>query len=278
MNPFEPGQVYRRIQDIHDRFGGQRQGGISTPSGHPYVFIFTGESGSPYGYRDEFRTDGTFWYTGEGQLGDMRMERGNLAIKNHRGNNKSIVLFEYVSKGRVRCLGEATYLGHHIERRPDRDASLRNALVFELDVDSSKSAAAALGPETDNPNEHTLRLWSRPLVEVRDLALRKAPQTATEKTRRVITRQRSEAVRVYVLRRANGTCEACKEDAPFRTRGGRPYLEPHHIHRIADGGPDSPTSVAAVCPNCHKEIHHGIDGSSINDRLAHHVHILEECS
>jgi hypothetical protein len=28
MSPFEPGKFYRRVQDIHQRFGGQRQGGI----------------------------------------------------------------------------------------------------------------------------------------------------------------------------------------------------------------------------------------------------------
>ncbi len=77
--PFEPGQTYNRRQDIHDRFGGQRQGGISTPSAHPLIFLFTGETGTTYGYRDEFRPDGTFWYTGEGQTGAMVMQRGNLA-------------------------------------------------------------------------------------------------------------------------------------------------------------------------------------------------------
>ena len=73
---FVPGQNCRRHQDIHEIYGGQRQGGISTPSGHPLIFIFTGESGETYGYRDEFRPDGTFWYTGEGQTGDMEMIRG----------------------------------------------------------------------------------------------------------------------------------------------------------------------------------------------------------
>lgn len=50
--PFEVGRVYNRRSDIHTPFGGQRQGGISTPVGCPYVFLFTGESGEQYGYRD----------------------------------------------------------------------------------------------------------------------------------------------------------------------------------------------------------------------------------
>src|SRR5215813_14144712 len=108
MIPFEPGQTYRRIEDIHEPFGGQRQGGISTPSGHPYIFLFTGESGSAYGYKDDFRPDGTFWYTGEGQVGDMKWERGNAAIREHQRDKKTLLLFEYVAPGQVRFIGEAT--------------------------------------------------------------------------------------------------------------------------------------------------------------------------
>jgi hypothetical protein len=39
--PFQKGVTYSRRSDIHDRFGGQQQGGISTPKGFPYVFLFT---------------------------------------------------------------------------------------------------------------------------------------------------------------------------------------------------------------------------------------------
>ena len=99
---FVPGKIYRRRQDIHEVYGGQRQGGIATPSGHDAIFIFTGESGETHGYRDEFRSDGTFWYTGEGQIGDMQMIRGNRAIRDHRQEGKTIHLFEYIKTGSVR--------------------------------------------------------------------------------------------------------------------------------------------------------------------------------
>ncbi len=275
MNPFEAGKIYRRVQDIHKPFGGQRQGGMSTPSKFPYVFLFTGDSGESYGYRDGFRDDGIFWYTGEGQIGDMKMDRGNLAVKEHQNKNKQVILFEYVSKGHVRCIGEATYVGHHTEERPDRNGDLRDAIVFELDINTNGGENNTSAPETDNPNEQTLHLWSRPLSEVRNLAVRTAPPKVTEKTRRVITRQRSEAVRVYVLRRANGKCEACGHNAPFQTRKKHPYLEPHHIHRLADGGPDVPDSVAAICPNCHREVHHGANGKTLNNTLSDRVKTFE---
>ena len=64
-----------------------------------------------------------------------------------------------------------------------------------------------------------------------------------------------------------GRCEACERPAPFTTTTGEPYLEPHHIRRLSDGGPDDPRYVAALCPNCHREVHHGINGRHKNERL-----------
>jgi hypothetical protein len=46
---FSPGQVYRR-RDLHEKFGGQRQGGISTPEKAPFIFLITGDSGKRHGY------------------------------------------------------------------------------------------------------------------------------------------------------------------------------------------------------------------------------------
>jgi 5-methylcytosine-specific restriction protein A len=79
--------------------------------------------------------------------------------------------------------------------------------------------------------------------------------------------ERSREIRTYVLARANGHCEACLHPAPFLALGGNPYLEPHHIRRLGDGGPDDPRFMAALCPNCHRQIHHGADGRGMNERL-----------
>ena len=49
---FVQGQVYRR-RDLHDQYGGQQQGGISTPANHPIILLFTGKSGQQNGYADE---------------------------------------------------------------------------------------------------------------------------------------------------------------------------------------------------------------------------------
>ena len=49
---FVVGEKYSRSKDIHDKFGGNRQSGIASCASHPYIFLFTGESGESYGYED----------------------------------------------------------------------------------------------------------------------------------------------------------------------------------------------------------------------------------
>lgn len=52
---------------------------------------------------------------------------------------------------------------------------------------------------------------------------------------------------------------------PCTTSSGEPFLDVHHIDRLADGGPDRPDRVVAgVCPNCHRRRHYGIDAQALN--------------
>jgi len=68
---------------------------------------------------------------------------------------------------------------------------------------------------------------------------------------------RNQYVVAEVLIRADGTCENCKQPAPFnRATDGTPYLEVHHKKRLADGGEDSVDNAVALCPNCHRRAHY----------------------
>jgi 5-methylcytosine-specific restriction enzyme A len=72
------------------------------------------------------------------------------------------------------------------------------------------------------------------------------------------TYRRNPDIVVEALLRAGGTCEYCKNKAPFnRASDGSPYLEVHHIVSLADGGEDTLENVLALCPNCHREKHFG---------------------
>lgn len=253
---FERGRVYIRQQDIHERFGGQEQGGIITPARFPLVIIISGEQGLALGYSDRDRADGVFEYFGAGQLGPMEFVRGNTAIRDHWKNGKDLLLFKSVAEG-IKFEGTMIYTGHHFEEAPDRENNVRRAIVFELRPLEAIVEAVAAENVLPPTNLFALR--------------RKAFEASNESPARIshmanfVTRSR--IVRDYVLARSNGICEGCNNSAPFKRPGGTPYLEPHHIRRLSDGGPDEPRHVIALCPNCHRRVHCGEDGKSYNESL-----------
>ena len=257
---FEVGTVYHRRNDLHARFGGQRQGGISTPSGVPYIFLFTGESGEQYGYRDGWNEDGVYLYTGEGQVGDMKFVRGNRAIRDHLADGKDLLMFENLRKGKgVRFIGSFACASWEIRTGPDLNGNDREVIVFHL-IRQEDS-------EVDASSVHVRSGLS--LEELRRRALESSSTPAENDTKLTRRRyyQRSEDIRAYVLARADGTCESCGKPAPFMRPDGSPYLEPHHTRRVSDGGPDHPRWVGGICPTCHKEIHYGANGKDINRSL-----------
>ncbi|MGP9517983.1 HNH endonuclease [Psychrobacter sp. AOP7-C1-14] len=276
---FEIGKVYNRRADIHGRYKGQQYGGIATPAAHPYIFIFTGDSGNEYGYIDDFDPNGTFKYTGEGQEGDMKMSKGNLAIRDHQKNNKEILLFEYTSRGYVRLLGTCNYIFHHTEERPDRNGNLREAIIFHLDIVNTQNinAAQTLTSKTvESPKAMYITKPSKgqSLQKLRKIALISTPTQGSTQEKIQSIQNRSRAIKLYAKNRANGICEGCNEIAPFETKSG-PYLEVHHLTRLADGGPDVPQNVIALCPTCHRRAHYSLNHLEFNSQLINEVAAIE---
>ncbi|SFR50340.1 5-methylcytosine-specific restriction enzyme A [Pseudidiomarina maritima] len=274
---FVVGKSYRRATDIHEHFGGQRRGGIATPKEHRAVFLFTSPGGEELGYIDGF-VDGVFMYTGEGQLGDMKMQKGNLAIRDHKTNGKKLYLFEKQNSKSpfVNFVGEAECIGYHEEKRPDRDGNLRNVFVFHLTVDSIFDKEQVYEPRKIYGDYNETKLRNSNLRELRVLALAavSAFPDPSPREQAVITRLRSEAIKLYVLKRSKGICEGCGDPAPFETKSG-PFLECHHMNRLADGGPDHPENVVAVCPNCHRRAHYAMDSKEYNQTLRDKVKLVE---
>lgn len=127
----------------------------------------------------------------------------------------------------------------------------------------------ALGLPTSDPLELETRvaaLMARPMSELRPPAAA-PPGPAASVLREVLGFVRDPRVVAYVLQRASGRCECCANDAPFRRPDGRPFLEVHHVLPLADGGPDCIENAVAVCPNCHRELHHGSERQVALNRL-----------
>jgi 5-methylcytosine-specific restriction enzyme A len=188
----------------------------------------------------------------------------------HPQEGRDLLLFQaHSQRGWYRFLGCFACAGVEARRAPDVDGNDREVLVFLLapvqEVEqSSGEPAAPIG---------------KPLEVLRQLAYAAATaKTAVGREGLHTYRERSAAVRAYVLARAKGVCECCDEAAPFKRQDGSHYLEPHHTRRLADGGPDNPRWFGAICPNCHREIHHGESGKVLNDRLQSRLKRLEEAA
>jgi len=77
---------------------------------------------------------------------------------------------------------------------------------------------------------------------------------------------RSSEVRRRVLERAGGKCEWCSEPG-FLMADGRVYLETHHVVPLAELGSDTESNVVGLCPNHHREAHHGANSSKMRETL-----------
>jgi len=229
--------------------------------------LFTGDSGEQFGYRDGWGENGIFVYTGEGQKGDMGFQRGNRAIRDHSVEGKLLELFESIgSGGNYRYVGQFACASWDYRRGHDFDNGERQVIVFHLVPLQGKQSGEI--PDRSNTSLADLRTIAYQAIS--------KPTESSEAFAKQRVYERSADVKNYVLARSNGVCESCKSPAPFKRKDDRPYLEPHHTRRVSDGGPDHPRWVGAICPNCHSEIHFGMNGENKNRQLQDYLATIEK--
>lgn len=152
-------------KDLHRRFGGQRQGGISPSAQTSNVFIFYDpETGEQHGYYDEWRDDGCLHYTGEGQKGDQVIKAGNAAVLHHKTQGRALRVFRG-SGGTVTYEGEFELDEAEPFERTDAPETgdtgrLREVFVFRLRPIGFEP------PEADSKLDEVLSAPTRIDVEV----------------------------------------------------------------------------------------------------------------
>ena len=229
---FRLGKQYRR-KDLHDRYGGMRQSGIAPSREVPVIFIFTGDTGELYGYKDEFRDDGTLIYTGEGQVGDMTYDRGNKVLGEHQKEGRELHVFRKEESELVTYLGQYIHGKSFRETLPDREGNDREGIRFKL-----------------NPIDE---------VEVDSPVALPEGNSAPERTRSVGKRvQRDEKLVQEIKWLYNDTCQLCGDRRLQGDDIGYSYV--HHIKPLAKqhGGPDVPENIIVLCPNHHDDFDNGM--------------------
>ena len=202
----------------------------------------------------------------------MQFVRGNLALRDHAENGEDVHLFEQEPDGPslLRAVGRRRLELARRCARPERQPSPGDRVRPRRSRRRARSADTAGGgdrrerPALDDAARrasHRGRLGRsasrrRPPSQAQRLPAQRRPQGLRAQTRRRDLRG---------LRAAG----AVPDDA------GRPYLEPHHTRRLSDGGPDDYHHVIALCPTCHRRVHHGEDGATYNADLVAKLATIE---
>lgn len=261
---FEKNKLYKR-SELHDRYGGSRQRGISTPNKHKLIFMFDSGMDEEFGYKNGWNEDdGLYYYSGEGQEGNQSFSFGNKALLNHIENGEDVYLFESLGRGTYRFVDQLILIGYDIQFGIDKHHNQREVIVFAFEP---------LHVIQEEAHQFSSTMRYKTIEELEAIASRD-PKRATSLSmpaRKLQVREQTAALHYYVLARANNCCEACHQPAPFETEEG-PYLELHSLYKESDDGLSRPDQVVAVCPNCHARLHKGKDQTNYNQQIIDRIH------
>lgn len=198
-------------------------------------------------YKDEW-IDGVLHYTGMGKVKDQVLHgTQNITLYESNTNGIEVHLFEvehatkYVYRGVVRLVG-APYQKDQL----NSEGASRKVWIFpvkpiiDMEVD-----------ENPDPAEVAAMPVKQLLLSVKSIEGKNHEPKVSE----VTIYHRNPYLKEAVRRVADGKCQFCGKPAPFIDKYGQPYLEEHHVKKLADGGTDTSDNVVAICPNCHKRIH-----------------------
>lgn len=136
-----------RRKDLHDTYGGVRQGGISPSTVSPNIFLFTDPAANAaHGYvEDRWVNSRLFEYCGEGQSGHQDLGRYNGSILQHAQSGKSLRVFSGW-RGTVRYVGEFALdvkEQFYLKFGKGKDGQQRRVVIFRLQPIGFESPAIA---------------------------------------------------------------------------------------------------------------------------------------
>lgn len=112
------------------------------------------------------------------------------------------------------------------------------------------------------------RLSEKPLDALLATYQKASKLPTKRKKASVSTYSRSPLVAAITLKRADWKCEVEGCTSPIlEGNDGKPLVEVHHLHRLADGGADEITNTVCVCPNHHRALHYGKAERELREQL-----------
>lgn len=196
-------------------------------------------------------------YTGMGLSGDQSLSNAqNRTLAESPRSGISVHLVEAHEPLRYTYAGEVELIGKpNEEMQFGQDGKLRKVWMFPLALKGSIDPPKITLEQTRAIEEIQRKAAARLSDEALKNRAQKGKRTPSSRTSQTTVYDRDPAVAEYTKRLAAGICDLCREPAPFKGRGGEPYLECHHVQWLAKGGADTLENTVALCPNCHRKMH-----------------------
>lgn len=263
-------------REVTEIFSCSGQGGIRVSNTNKTITIISKlvRRNETNPYQDEhINHEGRITYTGMGTVGNQKLTGQNLKIAESRTNGYRMFYFEvyrnneYTFKGEV-ILDDEPYFVNELDLNNNNRKVLKFKLKIKTQVDINYISQEVLNEEIKVKERKIKKLSS---TELANQAIHSSNEI---KTTKVISEQynRDLKVKQYTLRRANGKCDLCDQQAPFVTEKNEPYLESHHVIPLSESGKDSIVNTVALCPNCHKKMHYGKDRVQKLQKLKNKLH------
>lgn len=197
-------------------------------------------------YRDVWK-NGVLHYTGMGKLSDQILEGNqNSNLYYSDTNGVDVHLFEVMEKSIYTYRGVVKLADKPYQSmQPDDNDNMRKVWMFPVKPIAEDTTIMKLS------EKEIVKLSNKDLIRKSKMSrVDREPQKVE-----TIVYYRDPYLKEIIKRIANGKCQYCGAEAPFNDKNNEPYLEEHHVKRLADGGSDTIDNVVAICPNCHRRMH-----------------------
>ena len=242
------GEIYTN-KEICDSFHVSPMGGIRKSNSKRAILAIAHTHNSEFKNYD-YWVDDTLYFYGQGAYGNQNFETGyNASLFDAPKTGYTIYLFEKIDPNQYLYRGIVELVDVKRDLGLDKNGVKRDLILFVLKLKGNQDyiPEEVLQQEEDEADKDAKLL---PNNIVAQMAETESEELPGYQRRIVKTVSRPNALtRRYVLMRAQGYCELCRQKAPFEVNG-EPYLQIDHIIPLSEGGSNSIDNLAALCPNC----------------------------
>ena len=239
-------------KEICDEFHCGNMGGMRRAKATNTLVIISDHTKSLYD--DKWYGD-TLHYTGMGKVGDQVLDGNqNRTLFDSDTNGIAVHLFEVLEATKYFYHGPVMLAGDpYQEIQNDDNGTPRKVWMFP--VKPLETVTIDNGAFSAYENIRKAKAQALTKEELKAKAIECSRKKASSRSVAATTYVRDQHIAEYAKECAEGICQLCGNPAPFNDKKGSPYLESHHIVRLADGGADSVDNTIALCPNCHRKMH-----------------------